>query len=796
MTSKNRNEGTTFEDSALIIKKYKPLIDKLIPLQQENRLLEGLNRFSAKLPSKVRNILKEEVIRLTSLTDASADNSEFAKFPVMKFKHFGIAMSLDKLGQEILQKETSRYDDRYTVGVFESVMNSEHYQSHIKLEQQKKITKAFTIESQSFQDIDFGSDLAIRPNFTVSCPEFEKGKHCRLASLSLGGMLVESKRVPAIDTEDTSNMLFTLPQVSGLTETTLEIHFKMIESSFNKATNVFETRFTFTNSVNRKLKQRWSKYLENSINHFPLERELEIERVLQNLERDRILSNSPWIPIFLDLENNDWQPKFELSTPKNKEYNNKFIASRDLPNKQIFKYLIQELSKFDETFLLIGCIKHKDQEIQVAVTHRQLAQTHLLKQFITLAAGNEQFRVIQFRLKTIPHAHKCAAFDTHGLISNEHPELANLSQILFCKDVSEWVGDLEVAKPEPFKPFPRAIINSTIKWPINIAMQQEQDQRKDARYLMNISAQIKIGLFSQAEATLNDMSNSGLRITINDPSEVNIEDEVKISVKELKLKNERYEVVQYNKSTGLLRVKLPKDLIKLEKQRLQSIFDNNSKFFTSRDISRIQKNNFNFLWELSARNLPCASILITNNRFTVDRLKTVYHDQQAYDLKPFGVHDNEIPLHGFFADKDAKGPKSSLLDKMLRNGQRDAHIVHVERVKDRRIIFIEASEFSHGKVRAQISSHVANKTVDACVTHISAMRCHDQIVPLNKKRLAQLSKIDLEIYKQLQLMQKGYTHVVYLTNVSTFHNVMLQFGIHPKSEEETEDITSASDTKS
>lgn len=782
MAANHRSSNTTFDDDAIIIKQYKPLIDKLIPLQHENRLLEGLNKFSAKLPSKVRNVIKEEVIRLTSLTDASADNSEFAKFPVMKFKHFGIDMSLDKLGQEILQRETSRYDDRYTVGVFESVMNSAHYQSHIKQEQQKKIAQAFKVESQSFQDIDFGEDLAIRPNFTVSCPEFEKGKHCRLASLSFNGMLVETKRPPTTETEDTSKMLFTLPQVSGLSESNIDIAFKLIGSSFNKATGVFETRFIFAESVSDKLKQQWAKYIENSINQFPLERELEIERVLQNLERDRILSNCPWIPLFLGMNNEQLVPKFQLSTPKNKDYNSQFVPSRDLPSEQVFQNLIKELTKFEETFLLIGCIERKDKDIHVAVTHRQLAAANLLKQFVELAAGSEKFRVIQFRLKPIPQAHKRAAFDSHGIIGHDNPELSELSHILFCKDVSDWVGNLEVSKPEPFKPFPRAIVNESTQWPIDLALQQEQDQRADIRYQMSMDAQIKTGMFSQADAKLNDISISGLRLTLVNSANVVIEKEIKISIKELKLKNTRYEVVQYNKTTGLLRVKLPKDIAKVEKQRLQAIFDANRQFFAPRDTSRTQRQAYNYLWELSTRNLPCASILITNNRFTIDRLKTVYHDQQAYDLKPFGVVGNEVPLHGFFADKDSKGPKSSLLDNMLRNRQQDAHVVHVERTKDRRIIYVKESEFLYGQVRNQISQHVTKKAVDACVSHISAMRCHDQDVPLNKKRLAQISKIDLDIYKQLQLMQKGYTHVLYITNVSTFHNALLQFGIHPKAD--------------
>jgi hypothetical protein len=70
--------------------------------------------------------------------------------------------------------------------------------------------------------------------------------------------------------------------------------------------------------------------------------------------------------------------------------------------------------------------------------------------------------------------------------------------------------------------------------------------------------------------------------------------------------------------------------------------------------------------------------------------------------------------------------------------------------------------------------------VDVCVSHLSAMRCDEPNTPLTEKRLAQISKIDIEIYKKLKSMQKGYTHVMYVTNVSIFHNVLLNFGVYPQ----------------
>jgi hypothetical protein len=776
----------SISDESIILKQYKVLIDKLIPLQQENKLLEGLNKFSGTLSSRVRNIIKEEVIRLTSLTDASADNSEFARFPILKFKHFGIPMKLDKVGQDILMRETDRFADRYTVGVFESLMSSDSYQSQVKKEQQEKIAKAFKVESQSFKDINFAEDLAIRPNYTVSCSEFEKGKQCPLASLSRSGIVVVTKRAPAIgsasdsESENDNVFVFSFPKVAGLNDTVTEINFEMLASSFNKEMSVFETHFKFASDTPKKLIERWNHYIENTVNQFPLERELEIERVLQNLERDRILANSPWIPVFLSEQDGHLCPRYELSTPKNSEYNEHFNVIKNLPSQQIFQNLIKELLVNKETFLLNGTIEGKKNHVNVAVTHRQLAGTGLVKQFIELATKSEQLNVVQFRLQPLDEEHKKVAFDIHDIIASEYPDLNTISHVLFCKDVTSWIGNLKVDQPEPFKPFPRAIIDDQTRWPIKVIMESDADRRSEARYQMNTPAKISTGVFNQYDGTLNDLSSNGIKLTLDNPSKVKLDDTVKISIKEIKLRNKKYDVVHYNQTNGILRLKLHSSEAQTEGQRFQNLFSSNAQYFNQRDLRIKQRNIHRFLWELSIRNQPCASILITNNRFTVDRLKTVYHKEDCFDLKPFGALGNEVPMHGFFADKDAKGPKSQLLDNMLRNNLRDAHVVHVVRNKDQRIIFVKESDFLFGKVRNQISDHVSKKAVEVCVSHLSAMRCNDPNTPLTEKRLAQISKIDIEIYKKLKSMQKGYTHVMYLTNVSIFHNVLLSFGVYPE----------------
>lgn len=206
-------------------------------------------------------------------------------------------MRLDKVGAEILKSETSLYQERYTVGVFESVMNSDFYQTQIKRDQFKKIVDAFKVESQSFTDIDFGNDIAVRPNFTVSSPDFEKGRHCTVSSLSFTGLAVETKRPPNVTTGDI--ITFTIPEVMGLTKEPTEITYELDTIKYNKHLGKYESFFTISSETDLGLLNQLKRYIKAVSYKQPLQRDLEIERAMQDLERDRILENSPWMPVFL-----------------------------------------------------------------------------------------------------------------------------------------------------------------------------------------------------------------------------------------------------------------------------------------------------------------------------------------------------------------------------------------------------------------------------------------------------------------------------------------------------------------
>ncbi len=77
-------------------------------------------------------------------------------------------------------------------------------------------------------------------------------------------------------------------------------------------------------------------------------------------------------------------------------------------------------------------------------------------------------------------------------------------------------------------------------------------------------------------------------------------------------------------------------------------------------------------------------------------------------------------------------------------------------------------------MRQQIQRKLDEESIQLCTSEVTAVRCHDATTPLTKKRLAQLSKLDKAMYDKLVNMQAGYTHCIYVTNISALQNDIIR----------------------
>ena len=155
-------------------------------------------------------------------------------------------------------------------------------------------------------------------------------------------------------------------------------------------------------------------------------------------------------------------------------------------------------------------------------------------------------------------------------------------------------------------------------------------------------------------------------------------------------------------------------------------------------------------------------------------MKTVYQSESSDDLYPFSKTQSVTPLHGFFADKDKIKPKSQLLELLFKGKRTAALIVHCMRKSDERLVYIPEKDFQYGAMRQQIQRKLDEESIQLCTSEVTSVRCHDATTPLTKKRLAQLSKLDKAMYDKLSSMQDGYTHCIYITNISALQTDLIR----------------------
>lgn len=775
--SKRTKTMSTEQD---IIERYGSVIKALIPYQQQGKLLEGLNRFSSRLNAQARNVIKNEVIRLTSQTDAPADNSAFAQFPVKKFAHFGITMTLDRVGAEILKRETARYLDQYTVGVFESITNSDFYKNQVTRKLRQKIMQAFTVQSQSYKDIVFDDDLSITPHFSVSTTAYQNGRSLAVVALSASEITVACTRSPKFADEPVP-ILF--PDIMGLCKAHQEIHYRFKNVEFSSRTQRHHATFTLAEE-DEEWRPKIAKYLAGVSLRMPLERDLEIERTMQALDRDRIVENSPWIPVFLRNENDTFIPTMVLLTGTNAERNPGCRNTRFLPGKARFKRIMDELQRYHETFVFRATIvSGTGKPIELCATLRELKHANILGFFIKLAEESGSLAIWQYRLSEIPDTDRSNAMTIQDIKTEDSELIPQLKHILYARMMNEELGKLKAHCNIEKAKLPKQLSDSQACWPLHFVMEEGNDRRAEPRYRIEKSASVKFGLMSTYHAIVRDFSLSGMQIELLSPPQEATPEFIKVSVPDLKMKGLRYQVLNYSPQTLVMRLKLEAN--DANNKMASKIKGQNASMLKIRNIEQQQKVYFRYLWELASRNQPHIAIQIINGRQMHGRLKTVYMPEQSNDLYPFKQLTNEVPLHGFVADMDKSPPDSSVLRRLLQQANRYHMAIHCERKADQRLIALTAHECFASKLRKQIVQYLEENKVILCAT---TLECHAnvrQTTPMTKQRLALLSKVDMDVYEKLLNLQHTYSHVIHLIDVSPLIQALTLAQYVPTESQET-----------
>ena len=283
-----------------------------------------------------------------------------------KFKHFGIDMRLDQLGEDILYKETERYFNKYTVGVLETVTSSEYYQNRLKAENQKKIVEHFRVDAQSLNDISFGEDIAVQHDELVECEYGEKFEQYEVIEVGTSFLKIQNRRIFSI--KKGTSVKVHLEKSSPLALSSTTLHCVAMVSNFNKVSSRHELILEFTDSTVKRVSKEYSKLLNERSIHFPLEKSLESERTTQIIERNILFATSPWIPVFYNKGDDE---VCILLTERNIRENKNLAAMHELPTARFFNRILEEMKCKDEAYLFQGKVESKNGFIRIAASLSQ-----------------------------------------------------------------------------------------------------------------------------------------------------------------------------------------------------------------------------------------------------------------------------------------------------------------------------------------------------------------------------------------------------------------------------------------
>ncbi|GGF52888.1 hypothetical protein GCM10011338_01240 [Alteromonas lipolytica] len=308
-------------------------------------------------------------------------------------------------------------------------------------------------------------------------------------------------------------------------------------------------------------------------------------------------------------------------------------------------------------------------------------------------------------------------------------------------------------------------------------MDESLDKRREIRFGITTEAVVKTTLINQFTAVVSDISKTGLQLCLTDCNEHVLPPDVKVSIAELKLKSQRYKVLDYDSVTGLLRLKaLNKENLTRLVRQLHSVA------MVQPRVQNLVKQHsmlFRYVWELTCRHFPAPALQVITGRQMVNRLKTLYMPECAAALYPFEMSDHKAPLHGFFADMGKSPPDSSALRRLLQKAERFHLAINCERKSDQKLISLTAYQCFGSSLRNAIKQALQENEVGLYICGIECQINRDINTPMTEQRLALLLKIDLDVHEKLLALQKSYSHVIYLADFSAFLNALMLASVVP-----------------
>ena len=740
-------------------------VDVLIPYAIRNKLNVGFARLAKKIDSRLRHILTGEVHRRLAPATQGVDISFFAKYPTTTINIGKFDLELDKIGEIVLKQELKRYNQKYTVGVQEALTDTERYDRVYRKDLRENIGQAFQINSVSYQDLDYGVDTSLKPNFLVNVPQLSETESLEILSFH----------------DDKIDVIVSKPVALAI-GAPLSIN---IPSSF--FTNSEEIKLKAILSAKTVMQERGvivvtctliSEQPEMSVNSFktaisrfsvtyPMAKAQEVPRTAHMVMRDIVTANSPWLNIFCHKEGRHLKPNAAIMTEANEPLYDAVIKRNLLSDPSVFKRICRELMLTSECYIFAIGFDNSDQ-YQYIATLNELLKTNLLIRFMGIGRQRKRISVFQCRQSLIDKNTLRYVVRSHSVSKASQSELALLYSCLYLREVtsdldhlSDQFCDKPASLPSQFKVTNDDAQNLQI---LNIS---DLNNSEENRYSFENEVIIKTGFFSRIKGMSREVSEKHIVVSLESPLPFKLlGKDLTVSMPSVGISRSKFIIAFCSEDRQIIRLEI---LNKRTIKPIQTLIANNKGYFKERNLTQQKKEIYRCLWDVGVRLTPYISVLCRANQ--TNMLFQAFKKSSSNDYKAFNDNNKNFSLYGLLADKNATTPRSGLLASLMSGTSMTRSIAEWKVDDTQPYVQMRDIEYKQPKMKNEIVKLASNKTYS--YTQLVSRRVSYNDQPMIDERYEKLASLDSKDAQKLRKRMKDITHVLYISSLSTLHKAFM-----------------------
>lgn len=739
-------------------------VDALIPYAIRNKLNVGFAKLANEVDLRLRHIITGEVKRRIAPATKGVDISFFAKYPTTTINIGKFDLELDKIGEIVLQKELKRYNQKYTVGVQEALVDTERYNTTYKKDLRENIGDAFQLNSVSYHDLAYGNDESIKPSFSIEIEALSPSTTLSVISFrddKIEVMLPHRTPLP-LGTElvvKIPSSRFTEGKEIVLQATLSQT---MVADKGKRCTALCTLQKAQTMMSVNAFKAAIAK---SKISN-PMAKEQEVARTAHTVMRDLVFANSPWFTMFCLRGPRCLTPHSVIMTEVNQALYHRVVKKGLFSDPGVFKRICRELLLTSECYVFAIEYENSDQ-YQYIATLNELVKTTLLLQFMDEGRKRKRVSIFQCRQSLVDKNTLRNAAKYHELSKVGKTELAQLHSSIFVRDITSDVDHLETVLPVSHAPllddFKVSNVTSPVVWVFNNA---DFDNNEEARYAFEKEVIIKNGLFSRVRGVSKEISCKGVVVSLTAPlPDQLIGQDIILSMPTIGIPWTKFKLVHRSKDRLTLRFEAHN---KRKIDQIETLVNKNKVYFSERNLTQQRKEIYRCLWELGVRSAPYISVLCRSK--SKDKLFQAFKKSSPNDYQGFS-RDNNFSLYGLLADKGAETPRSGILASLLSGASMTRSIAEWKVKNTQAYIQVRDIEYKHPKMKNEIVDLATNKTYT--YTQLVSKRVAYRDIPMLEERYQWLSSIDTKEMQSLKKRVKDITHVVYLASLSSLHKAFM-----------------------